>query len=374
MHNIATYLTAIFSALVLSPAGLAQETAPGETDAAAKSPVGSYRLTGVMETASNLLLEKDGTYKWELIVGGLDLYSEGNWTQTGGQVILGPHQFKRDMPVFVLGQSYRWDNEESDAAFDAENIRRINRAKWNCAFLTDGGYFSSSDDTPFPKNLRPEEQFDAGVKIERDRYRAYEKAMTAYFARDRSGTDDDLEIAARTAKLEWEEAVAFLAESGRAAGKTMQYQPPPMPAECLYLSADKTGYSANENGSYANWSEGVGIWVNRREYPDARLNISAEFTFADGSKERANSYELGFALASAAMQRQLQSIKLTLLHDGKEYSSQFDVPADFNARVYEVSVDRRVFIKPPFAELRLNMSGDKLLSADGSRGYYAKTR
>jgi hypothetical protein len=373
LRNLSNCLVAAVCMLAIAPTSFAQQPADINAQAKAGNVTGSYRLTGVMETASRLQLEADGTYKWMMAVGGLDLYSEGKWTQTNGQVILGRHQFDSDTAVFTLGSSYVWGREESTAAYEMEHIRLKNRAKWNCAFLAAGGYFSSSGESIFPKDLPPLEKHQAAVKIEREMYDAYEKAIGAYFDRDMSSTDDNPELAARTARQNWEHAVAFLAESGRAVGKTGNYQPPPLPAECLFLSDYTPDYAENQSSENVNWNWGVGIWVNRRDRPNARLDIDAEFSFTDGSVEMANSYELGFAFAPASNGRQLQSIKLTLRHEEKEYSSRFDVPTDRRARVYEVKLDNRVFVKPPFEELRLAISGDRLKSVDGSRGYYIKT-
>lgn len=335
---------------------------------------GNYRLTGVMETASQLLLEADGSYKWMMIVGSLDLYSEGRWTETDSQVILGPHRFNKDTPVFALGKSYAWDREERELAYKMGGIRLKNRAKWNCAFLEYGGIYGSSGGSVFPRDLPAIQQFEAAVTIERERHDIYQKAIGTYFDRDKASPDDRLEIAARTAKQEWEHAVAFLAESGRAAGKTGQYQPPLLPAECLFLSDYTPEYSATASQDDVDWNKGVGIWIGRRDRPNARLNVDAQFSFTDGSVERANSYELGFAFAAKGKGRELQSIKLTLNHNDTEYSSKFDVATDNGESVYVVKLDNRVFIKPPFEELRLNISGDKLMSTDGSRGYYLKRK
>ncbi|MFK7842071.1 MAG: hypothetical protein AB8B54_07390 [Sphingorhabdus sp.] len=335
---------------------------------------GSYRLAGMMETASQLLLEADGSYKWMMIVGSLDLYSEGRWTKADSQVILGPHRFNKDTPVFALGKSYAWDREERDVAHRMESIRLKNRAKWKCAFLESGGIYGSSGESAFPRDLPVTQQFEAAVTIERDRYNIYQKAIVAYFDRDTANADDRLEIAARTAKQEWEHAVAYLAESGRAAGKAVQYQPPSLPAECLYLSDYTPEYSVDADQYEVNWNRGAGIWIGRRDRPNARLKVDAQFSFTDGRIERASSYELGFAFTPLDKGRQLQSIRLTLDHNETEYSSKFDVAADSHDHVYEVKLDNRLFIKPPFEELRLDISGDRLMSVDGSRGYYLKRK
>ncbi|WP_417595251.1 hypothetical protein [Parasphingorhabdus sp.] len=371
MRSLSIYLPSIICALALAPVALAQP-AQDSGSPTVSSLAGNYRLAGVMETAAELQLDADGSYKWMLIVGSLDLYSEGKWTQVDGQVILGPHRFGKDTPVFALAGGYPWGSEEKDAAFVSETIRLKNRAKWQCAFLDTGGYYQSSDDHAATEGLTPLQRFDAAVKSERELRDAYEQAIAAYFARDPSDPDDNLEISARSARRDWGHAVSVLASSARAAGKTARYQPPSLPADCFFLTDYSSEYGGNEPGPRVDWREGVGIWVNRRERPDARLDIDAEFTFADGSVETANSHELGFAFVPAAEQRQLRSIKLTLRHEDSEYSSRFDVAPDSDARVYEVTLDNRVLIKPPFKELRLTISGDRLVPADGSGGAYLR--
>lgn len=43
----------------------------------------SYLLKNIMEVGSELLLEKDGRFKWYLVMGSLDQYAEGSWWQNG---------------------------------------------------------------------------------------------------------------------------------------------------------------------------------------------------------------------------------------------------------------------------------------------------
>jgi hypothetical protein len=372
LRNLSISLLSTICAFAFAPAALAQAGSESDSQATASSLAGNYRLGGVMETAAQLLLDPDGSYKWMLIVGSLDLYSEGKWTQSGGQVILGPHEFGKDTPVFALGEASPWSREEVDAAYASETIRFQNRAKWQCAFLEAGGYYASSDYYAATEELTPLQRLEVAAKTESKLRAEYEQAIAAYFARDLSDPDDNLEVSARRARRDWGHAVAVLAKSARAAGQTARYQPPSLPADCFFLSDYTSEYAGNDSGDGINWSEGVGIWVNRRERPNSRLDIDAEFSFADGSVETANSHELGFAFAPAGYERQLKSIKLTLRHDGSEYVSRFDVPPDREARVYEVKLDNRVFVKPPFKELRLNISGDRLVPADGSGGAYLK--
>ena len=374
LRDLSIYLLSTICAFAFAPAVHAKTVNETGEQTEASSLTGNYRLGGVMETAAQLQLDADGRYKWMLIVGSLDLYSEGKWKQAGGQVILGPHQFGKDTPVFALAGGYPWGREETEAAFASETIRLQNRAKLHCAFLETGGYYASSEDDAVPDDLTPLQHFEAATKSERELRAAYERAIAAYFARDLTEADDNLEVSARTARRSWGQAVAVLAKSARAAGKAASYQPPSLPADCFFLSDYRSEYAGNRSGPQIDWNEGVGIWVNRRDRPNARLNIDAEFSFADGRVELANSHELGFAFAPAADERQLKAIKLTLRHDGAEYSSSFDVEPERNARVYELQLDNRVLIKPPFKEMRLTISGDRLLTVDGSGGVYLKRK
>jgi hypothetical protein len=49
---------------------------------------GHYRLSGVPETASQLLLEPGGKFKYMLIYGAADYFAEGTWRADGNSVIL----------------------------------------------------------------------------------------------------------------------------------------------------------------------------------------------------------------------------------------------------------------------------------------------
>jgi hypothetical protein len=50
--------------------------------------VGSYRLQGSPDVASELILRADGTYAYWLMAGALDEASEGRWSLTGSQLSL----------------------------------------------------------------------------------------------------------------------------------------------------------------------------------------------------------------------------------------------------------------------------------------------
>jgi len=55
---------------------------------AASSLPGHYYLQGVMETGSELLLKKDGTFEWMLSYGNTDQQASGEWRASGDVVTL----------------------------------------------------------------------------------------------------------------------------------------------------------------------------------------------------------------------------------------------------------------------------------------------
>ena len=64
-------------------------TAPaGAAGPAASSLPGHYYLQGVMETGSELLLKKDGTFEWMLSYGSMDEQASGEWRVDGDKLTL----------------------------------------------------------------------------------------------------------------------------------------------------------------------------------------------------------------------------------------------------------------------------------------------
>ncbi len=62
---------------------------------------GHYYLEGVMETGSELLLEKNGKFKWYLAVGALDQYAEGTWWKNGNCIgLTAAPQFLGNLQIF----------------------------------------------------------------------------------------------------------------------------------------------------------------------------------------------------------------------------------------------------------------------------------
>lgn len=63
----------------------------------------SYLLRGVMEVGSELLLEKEGKFKWYLAVGSLDQYAEGTWWKNGNCIGLkADEKYAKDLQIFPI--------------------------------------------------------------------------------------------------------------------------------------------------------------------------------------------------------------------------------------------------------------------------------
>jgi hypothetical protein len=73
---------------LLACAALAWSFSASAAEPAAASLPGHYYLQGVMETGSELLLKKDGTFEWMLSYGNTDEQASGEWRVAGDVVTL----------------------------------------------------------------------------------------------------------------------------------------------------------------------------------------------------------------------------------------------------------------------------------------------
>lgn len=73
---------------LLACAALAWPLAAGAADQGASFLPGHYYLQGVMETGSELLLKKDGSFEWMLSYGSMDEQASGTWRVDGDVLTL----------------------------------------------------------------------------------------------------------------------------------------------------------------------------------------------------------------------------------------------------------------------------------------------
>ncbi|MEL6875880.1 MAG: hypothetical protein AAGM33_10425 [Pseudomonadota bacterium] len=78
--------------------------AAATADAASTLP-GRYYLRGVMETAAGLELSEDGSFRWYLIVGALDVIASGRWELTGEKVRLTYEDVKTNGDISELTET-----------------------------------------------------------------------------------------------------------------------------------------------------------------------------------------------------------------------------------------------------------------------------
>ena len=100
------------AALVVAPLLLACAIAPARAAQAGAAPTaanrpaeaallaGEYRLEGVMETGSGLLLRADGSFEWFFSYGALDLAARGRWERErdGIALVVEDLRFPPQMP------------------------------------------------------------------------------------------------------------------------------------------------------------------------------------------------------------------------------------------------------------------------------------
>jgi hypothetical protein len=87
------------AAVAMPPAAAEKQASASSTTEAAAVPgtvvdvSGHYYLEGIRETGSELLLEKEGRFRWYFTYGALDLAAEGRWQREGDRVVLLPDTF-----------------------------------------------------------------------------------------------------------------------------------------------------------------------------------------------------------------------------------------------------------------------------------------
>jgi hypothetical protein len=367
-YRIVCSLIAIGLGLIAqSPRVLAQSPNPPKVERASETIAGTYQLTGVMETASGLKNTPDGHYSWWLAVGGLDLYSEGQWSRQGNEIILGPHQFDKNMPPFELSANGPWTEKEKEAALNMEHIRLQNRAERVCPFLAYGATWGDADVT-LPTNISTEQKFVEALKLEARLKTEYQAAITDFFEAGENLNDDQLEVAARIARTKWEAAADLVKKLAVQTGKTASITSPNLNTDCVLPAKPKTAANPSD------WSSGTGVWIGNPDQPNARRDFEVNFHFADGSMVRGRSYELGFVFAPATAKK-LNRLSFTLTHEGQKFSQAFEIKNDNINQVFYVRTDPRVTIKPPFEEMRLKIEKERLVSTSslGINGTYIRT-
>jgi hypothetical protein len=367
-RRLALSLLAISLGLVAQSANVtAQVPNPPKVEKADQEIAGIYQLTGVMETGSGLKISPDGDYSWWLSVGSLDLYSEGKWTRQGDEIILGPHQFNKNLPPFELSNARAWSEEDRTAALNMEQTRMQNRAYRVCPFLDYGGQ-RDDDDLTLPANLSPDQQLAEAMKFETRLKAEYQNAITTYFVqineRDKDGRDD-LEVMTRTARLKWEQAADLVRKLSAETGKSVSITSPDLHRDCVLPPKPNTLVKPSD------WSNGMGVWIGIPGRPNVRRDIEVTFHYADGSMVQGRSYELGFVFVPATAKK-LNRLSLTLTHKGQKYAQSIQMKDSDNAQIFYARPDPRITIDPPFEEARLRIEKGRLVSTSslGMGGAY----
>jgi hypothetical protein len=367
-YRIVCSLIAIGLGLIAqSPRAVAQSPNPPKVERASETIAGTYQLTGVMETASALKITPDGHYSWWLAVGALDLYSEGQWTRQGNEIVLGPHQFDKNMPPFELSANGPWTEKEKEAALNMEHIRLQNRAERVCPFLAYGA-ITDDEEVTLPANISAEQKFFETVKLETRLKTEYQAAITGFLEAGGNLDNDQLEVTARTARVKWEAAADLVKKLAAQTGQSALITPPNLDKDCGLPSKPKTAANPSD------WSSGTGVWIGNSDQPNASRDFEVTFHFADGSIVQGRSYDLGFVFAPATAKK-LNRLSFMLTHEGQKFSQAFEIKNDNINQVFYVRTDPRVTIKPPFEEMRLKFEKGRLVSTSslGINGAYIRT-
>lgn len=357
---------------------------------------GHYFLEDADETASELVLQPDGRFRWSLSDGAMAQSASGRWNVGGDGILLSADTPAADTPVFALDQTVAWtaDAQKRLDEYAAERQQAlieeacgylktygsgVEYAELLAASVPEAGSADGAGRSAALASLAP-----ALAALEQSRLaleataaqtepKAWQAATpgnaasaaaraAAAAGAEEDGMSDDgaldedqvaADIAVRTYLQRLEQAAALHATAGRA----MPKQPAPRfdRARCLDPAARAEG-----RGGYA-----VVIGDPQRGY--RAQGIGVEFVYSDGRSERAETGPGGWALA---VQRPGVRLIQAILQPADRPRETLALD-ESQGRIFAIRLDSAAATPAPFEQLILVRDEGGLI-APRIRGRYVR--
>jgi hypothetical protein len=340
---------------------------------------GHYYLSGVRETASELMLKPDGSYEYLISYGAMDQFSQGTWQQIGDAVVLTHMQTLTGGPLFKLDSLETWDADAEDYLRTAQHEARVAAIEAVCPFLA-GPSPSGIVPPPVMIHAAPTEWPKTGdepkvdlalvyarAKAEEAKRRAaYEQAAQAAMAPGNKRADRD--DAARLARYEWQSASVDLSTAHEDIKSSDALPPEPVLPSACQLPIQTPATEMNKR----DWVRGFGVIVGDPVAGTKFSNVNVRFHFADGKSIDAKTQRRGFAWVEKQAGNAVIAISVSYARYGRDDATfeRFAI-ANSTEGVQRVIIDSRQLVQPPFDEMRLVIEGDALSGPRGL-GRYTK--
>lgn len=333
---------------------------------------GHYYLRGVMETGSELLLKKDGSFAWYLAVGALDQTADGQWVRDGDFLLLHVPTQIPNAPIASLAERRPWDHDAERRLMAHVQWQARVRAEERCPYAhfnvvvdaaTPAVPFLPGTETP-KMNISPA-QIEAAADDAADARKEAEIAMA--LAASQAPNDMALDDAAIDAAMKWNEANWKLSQLREEAGLGANTMAGPMlPLVCQWPQKPD---EAEEIES--QWQRGIEIKLTDPENKARYRYVKITLRYADGSEGNAITDDDASAVFLYGAGKSADEVRISAdwLPDGQDVV--LPMPP-MEAGVQNVLIPSSGLNRPPFTSMRLRIDGSDLLPDLIPRGRYVR--
>ena len=333
---------------------------------------GHYYLHGVMETGSELLLKKDGSFIWYLAVGALDQTADGQWVRDGDFLLLHVPTQISNAPIASLAERRPWDLDAERRLMAHLQWQARVRAEERCPYAlfnvvdiaaTPAVPFLAGTETPKP-NISPS-QIEAATGAAADARKKAEIAMA--LAASQAPNDLALDDAAIDAMMKWNEEnwnlSQLVEEAGLGANKMAG---PALPMVCQW--PQKPDEAAEIE---SQWQKGIAIKLTDPDENARYRYVKITLRYADGSEDNAITDEDASAVFPYRAGRLADEVRISAdwLPEGDDVV--LPMPS-MEAGVQNVLIPSSGLYRPPFTYMRLRIDGPDLLPDLIPRGRYVR--
>lgn len=344
--------------------GLVMSIAPVAAQPSADQLPGRYYLSGVMETGSELLLRRDGSFEWAATYGAVDAAATGRWSFDGRTIRLKAQRPHSAGTAYRLAEKGVW----SERATHALELRREREAMAERAarcplpslaeeVVPDLSLAAYGDKQPSPTEI---------AQVEAEARRARDTAQVALdrLRRTAAWQSNEALISESEAAIQAFQTRLSVAQGLHAASGTHgpEVAPLKLPAECQLPDPERL----------ARTFRGVAIQLFDRERYLRGDGIRIEARY-DKRAPLSDVVERGYVFFPVGDDERI--VALTLSAPGMQAGEGTTLPVRLPARAVQIiDADLGGTVTPPFQEIVLPVGADRSLGARAlfSRGAYRK--
>jgi hypothetical protein len=359
-------LGALSMALALCASPVIASAQSPATNAGQVDPVlvGHYGMSGIMETASELLLKADGRFEWYMSYGSVDLQAKGNWHRSGDTVSLVSDPRTPDTALFRPDKQEVWNNDAEIRLRDIDYDSAVSKVIQRCPLLA-----VEQPTTMFTVEIEPKPIGRVA--------RARAKKLLAAALAARAEVEQLAALAFSSAddaagKMEAAKAATgrwYLAkEAAERAHHDARMARPDLTSPALPPACQLPTNPAGIDYPVSQWKRGIAIVIDAQAGPMRFPGTNVTFTYSDGHSEIRGVRAGGWAIAPVRPGTTVGVAALTLATSPpRSVSVQFTPLAE---GIQTLFLDLEVLRGPAFEVMNLKVDGALLVAGADKRMKY----